>query len=43
MFNHDAVEQDYKPKPGGSEFFVCVTVGTEDGFIPPKPQLAHER
>jgi hypothetical protein len=43
MFNHDAVEQGYKPKPGGKEFFVCVTVGTEGCSIVPMLRLTRGR
>lgn len=39
MFNHDAVERSYKPKPKNNEFFVLVQVGTADSYIVPKERM----
>jgi hypothetical protein len=39
MFNHDAVESSYKPKPKNNEFFVFVHVGTDDSYIVPNERL----
>ena len=35
MFNHDAVEGSYKPKPRDGEFFVIVRIGTDNSFMVP--------
>ena len=35
MFNHDAVERSYKPKPRNNEFFVFVQVRTDDSYMVP--------
>jgi len=39
MFNHDAVERSYKPKPEKDEFFVFVQVGTDDSCMVPNERL----
>jgi hypothetical protein len=39
MFNHDAVNQNYRPKPKSNEFFVFVQVGTADSFMAPNTAL----
>lgn len=36
MFNHDAVRTKYIPKTGEREFFVVVTVGTDEARVLPK-------
>ncbi len=35
MFNHDAVEGGYKPKPRDGEYFVIVQVDTGDSYMVP--------
>jgi len=39
MFNHDAVERSYKPKPKNNEFFVFVQVLTDDSYMVPNERL----
>jgi hypothetical protein len=39
MFNHDAVERTYKPKPKNNEFFVLVKLSADDSCIVPDERL----
>lgn len=39
MFNHDAVEPDYRPKPANNEFFVARIGADESCMIPDRRPL----
>jgi hypothetical protein len=36
MFNRDAIRQGYTPKPKNGEYFVVVSVGTDDTYMVPE-------